>query len=40
MGHVMCMGEMRNGYKILVGKPERDHKEELERIILKLILEN
>jgi hypothetical protein len=22
MGHVACMGEMRNEYKILVGKPE------------------
>jgi hypothetical protein len=21
-GHVACMGEMRNAYKILVGKPE------------------
>jgi hypothetical protein len=23
MGHVACMGEMRNAYKILVRKPER-----------------
>jgi hypothetical protein len=22
VGHVVCMGEMRNAYKILVGKPE------------------
>jgi hypothetical protein len=22
MGHVACTGEMRNAYKILVGKPE------------------
>jgi hypothetical protein len=22
-GHVACMGEMRNAYNILVGKPER-----------------
>jgi len=22
VGHVACMGEMRNAYKILVGKPE------------------
>jgi len=22
MGHVACMGEMRNAFKILVGKPE------------------
>jgi len=28
-GHVSCMGEMRNAYKILVGKPER--KTSLER---------
>jgi len=23
MGHVACMGEMKNVYKVLVGKPER-----------------
>jgi hypothetical protein len=22
-GHVACMGEIRNGYKILIGKPEK-----------------
>jgi hypothetical protein len=38
-GHAACVGEMRNAYKILVGKLEgRDHSEELgvdTRIILK-----
>jgi hypothetical protein len=29
-GYVACVGEMRNMYKILVGKPEgRDHLEDL-----------
>jgi hypothetical protein len=28
-GHVARMGEMRNEYKILVGKPERDYSEDL-----------
>jgi hypothetical protein len=23
-GHVLCMGEKRNAYRVLVGKPERD----------------
>jgi hypothetical protein len=32
-GHVALMGEMRNVYKILVGKPGR--KKPLRRIILK-----
>jgi len=26
--HVICMGVQRNGYNILVGKPERDHMKE------------
>jgi hypothetical protein len=41
MGHAACVGEMRNAYTILVGKPEgRDYLEELVvcRIILKWIL--
>jgi hypothetical protein len=40
VGHVACMGEMRNAYEILVGKPEG--KRSLGRsninIILKWIL--
>jgi hypothetical protein len=29
-GHVACMGEIRNAYNILVGKPEgTDHSEDL-----------
>jgi hypothetical protein len=29
-GHIACVGEMRNAYKILYGKPEgRDHLEDL-----------
>jgi len=40
--HVACMGEMRNVYAVLVGKPAGgDHLEDLcidERIILKWIL--
>jgi hypothetical protein len=43
VGHVVHMGEMRNAYKILVGKPDgRDHSEDLGiggRIIIKWILE-
>jgi hypothetical protein len=42
MGHVGSMGEMKNEYMVLVGKPEeRDHLEELivdESIILKWML--
>jgi hypothetical protein len=41
-GHVGRMGEVRNAYKILVGKPEeRDHSEDLsvDGRILKRILE-
>jgi hypothetical protein len=42
MGHVACMGEMRNACKILVGKPEgRDHSEDIVvdgRIILEWIV--
>jgi hypothetical protein len=30
-GHVACMGEMRNVYKILVGKPERKRPLEIPR---------
>jgi hypothetical protein len=31
LGHVACMGEMRNTYKTLVGKPERkNHMEDLD----------
>jgi hypothetical protein len=41
-GHVTCMGVMRNGYKILVGKSERrDYLEDQGadgRIILDLII--
>jgi hypothetical protein len=29
-GPCRCMGEMRNAYKIMVGKPERDHLEDLD----------
>jgi hypothetical protein len=42
-GHVALMGEMRNAYKMLVGKPERiDHSEDLsvDGRILERILEN
>jgi hypothetical protein len=42
-GHVVRMGEMRNTYKILVGRTEgRDHSEDLGsggKIILKSVLE-
>jgi hypothetical protein len=42
-GHVAGMGEKRNAYIILVGKPEgKNHYEDLhvnERIILRWILE-
>jgi hypothetical protein len=27
VGHVECIGEMRNVYKILVGEPKRNRKE-------------
>jgi hypothetical protein len=41
-GHVECMGEMRNAYKILVRKPEwKNHLEDLDtdgKIILKCML--
>jgi hypothetical protein len=40
-GHVARTGEMRSTYRILVGKPEGDHTEELrisERIILQWVL--
>jgi hypothetical protein len=41
VGHIACMGKMRNVYKILVGKLEgRDHLEDLGtdgKIILELI---
>jgi hypothetical protein len=33
MGHVACMGDMRNSYKILVGSPEG--KRHLERLRCK-----
>jgi hypothetical protein len=39
-GHVGYVGEIKNAYKILVGKPERDHSEDLgvdERTALKWI---
>jgi hypothetical protein len=37
-GHVACMGEKRNAYRILVGKQEkRDHLEDLD-LIWRLIL--
>jgi hypothetical protein len=43
MGHVACMGEMRNLYSILVGKLKgRDHSEDIAvdgMIILKWIRE-
>jgi hypothetical protein len=38
--HVACMGGMRNAYKALDGKPERERSLEHKRIILKLILKN
>jgi uncharacterized membrane protein len=40
--HVACMQMMQNAYKILVGKPERYHSEDLGtdgRIILQWISE-
>jgi hypothetical protein len=40
VGHVVRMGEMRNEYKILIGKPEEsNHSEDLDvdGTILKLI---
>jgi hypothetical protein len=42
VGHVTCIGDMKNTYKFLVGKPEgKNHLESLGvngRIILKWIL--
>jgi hypothetical protein len=40
-GHVAHMGEKRNAYRILVGKPEgkRPYKDVGRRIILKHVLE-
>jgi hypothetical protein len=42
IGHVACMGEMRNAYKILVGKLVRkNHSDDLGvggSVILQLIL--
>jgi len=44
MGHVACLGDMRNAYKIFVGKPEgMNHLEDVNidgKIILKWILKN
>jgi hypothetical protein len=41
-GHVICIGEMRNAYKILVGKPEgKSHLNNVDmdgRIMSKWIL--
>lgn len=34
----MCIKEMINTYNVLVGKPEIDHKKDLGRKILPLIL--
>jgi hypothetical protein len=39
--YILCMEEMRNAYKILVDKPERDYLGKIDidgRIILKCIL--
>lgn len=38
--HVACMGDVRNAYKALDGKPEGKRSLEDKRIIPKLILKN
>jgi hypothetical protein len=38
-GHVACMGEMRNAYKILVGKSEQKRPFGRSRSIWKIMLE-
>jgi hypothetical protein len=40
-GHLACMKGMRNAYNILIGKPKRDHSEDIGidgKIILEWIL--